>query len=577
MLWSKTVSQLYHYILFFSFFFKCHSHLARRQQSGPLVVQISDGQVQVLVVHSKTTLTTAIGGATQTVVLPAGSSIATPTTIPINVNGQPNVAVIGPSGIVSFLPPNDLLVGTSIVTANPTGFRIGTQEVARGKPVTVNGETFSFGPQGLYIDGIPKSLTGEFANYVDEDFFPSAIEGANQIAQGTTVDARTTDDTPSTTSTTSENAEQVGTTTNPEPGQATGGPMIITVGGEAVRPEATEFLVGGQTVLPGASAIVVSGKTLSLGTIGDLVEDGTTVALPMGPGGVPARTTISTTAAASTTGGDSQAPRTTAGVASVQSSILNATGIEAPTITTLVFRDQTEIFSKETFSDLADLSTTTTVRTTVSNHDSGWITAVPIVVLPGGIWWHGGLRPGGGGGFCFWPFCPPGGPPGGGGSSSDGDPEEDPDEYPDENPDEDPDPDDSETQSPTTEPPTTTTSSIQSSSSPHYATITFDGDPMPYNMDDPDLRAWGDTVYGRLVADGLGEDVTDIDGVYPGAIGTPLNSTETGASVPSTGGTVNSMIISSGASSTRSPMTISGPITGGAGGSSLSDCSLTTR
>lgn len=573
MLLSNTVSRVYHYILFFSLCFECHSHLARRQQSGPLVVQISDGQVQVPVVHSKTTLTTSIGGAIQTVVLPAGSSIATPTTIPVNVNGQPNVAVIDPSGIVSFLPPNDLLVGTSIVTADPTGFRIGTQEVASGEPVTVNGETFSFGPQGLYIDGIPKSLTGEFTNYVAEDFFANAIEGANQMAQATTVDARTTGDRPSTTSTTSGNAEQVGTTTNPEPGQATGGPMIITVGGETVRPEATGFLVGGQTVRPGASAIVLSGKTLSLGTIGDLVEDGTTVALPVGSGGVPARITISTTAATSTTGGDSQAPRTTLGVASVQSSILNATGSEAPEITTLVFGAQTEVFSKETFSDLADLSTTTTVRTTVSNHDSGWITAVPIVVLPGGIWWHGGLRPRGAGGFCFWPFCPPGGPPGGGGSSSDGDPDEDPDE----NPDEDPDEDDSETRSPTTEPPTTTTSSIQSSSSPHYATITFDGDPMPYNMNDPDLRAWGDTVYERMVADGLGEDVTDIDGVYPGAVGTPLNSTETGASVSSTEGTVNSMIISSGASSTRPPTTVSGPITSRAGGSSLSDCSLTTR
>ena len=100
---------------------------------------------------------------------------------------------------------------------------------------------------------------------------------------------------------------------------------------------------------------------------------------------------------------------------------------------------------------------------------------------------------------------------------------------------------------------------------------------MPYNMNDPDLRAWGDTVYERMVADGLGEDVTDIDGVYPGAVGTPLNSTETGASVSSTEGTVNSMIISSGASSTRPPTTVSGPVTSRAGGSSLSDCSLTTR
>ncbi|KAL8656049.1 MAG: hypothetical protein Q9226_002804 [Calogaya cf. arnoldii] len=385
----------------------------RQQQWASRVVQISDGQVQVPVVHPKTTLTTFIGGAAQTVVLPAGSSIAEPTTITVNVNGQPNVAVINPSGIISFLPPNDILVGTSIITANPKGFRIGTQEVASGKPVTVNGQTFSFGSQCLYIDGIPKTLTGG-------DLFANPFEGAtaprqtiNKAAPSTTNDAGTMEDGQSTTSTTSDNAEPVGTTSNPGSGQTTGNPIIV-VGGETVRPKATGFIVGGQTVLPGSSALVNSGGTLSLGTIGDLVEDGTTIALPVGTGGIPARATDPMIITTTTIGGDGQAPRTLTGDAPAQSSVLNATATNAPTITTLVFGGQTELFSRETFSDLADLSTTTTVRTRVSNDDSGWITGVPIVVLPGGIWWHGGLNlPGGGGrsGFCFWPFCPPGGPP----------------------------------------------------------------------------------------------------------------------------------------------------------------------
>ena len=236
----------------------------------------------------------------------------------------------------------------------------------------------------------------------------------NEAAPGTTIGAGTIEDGQSTTSTTSENAEPIGSTNNPGSGQTTGN-SILVVGGETVHPEATGFIVGGQTVLPGSSALVISGVTLSLGTIGDLVEDGTTIALPVGTGGIPARATDLMIIPTTTIGGDGQAPRTTTGDAPAQSSALNATATDAPTITTLVFGGQTEVFARETFSDLADLSTTTTVRTRVSNDDSGWITGVPIVVLPGGIWWHGGLNlPGGGGGsgFCFWPFCPPGGPPG---------------------------------------------------------------------------------------------------------------------------------------------------------------------
>lgn len=131
-------------------------------------MQISDGQIQVPIIHSRTTLTTSISGAVQRVVLPAANSIATPTTIPVRVNGrQPSVAVIDPSGIISFLPPNDILVVTSVITENPAGFRVGTQEVVSGKPaVTMSGEIFSLGPQGLYIDGIPKTLTGEFETSV---------------------------------------------------------------------------------------------------------------------------------------------------------------------------------------------------------------------------------------------------------------------------------------------------------------------------------------------------------------------------------------------------------------------------
>lgn len=147
-------------------------------------------------------------------------------------------------------------------------------------------------------------------------------------------------------------------------------------------------MVGGKTVLPGAPAITVSGYTLSLGTAANganLVDDGTTMWTPQGTQREPARTTVPTITHARTAGENNSAPHSTGGTAQVQSSILNVTGSDSPPTTTLVYDGQTEVFSQATFSDLADLSTTKTVHTSVSNHNSGWITGVPIVVLPHGI------------------------------------------------------------------------------------------------------------------------------------------------------------------------------------------------
>ncbi|KAL8991880.1 MAG: hypothetical protein Q9169_007569, partial [Polycauliona sp. 2 TL-2023] len=675
---SSNAPRLYQFVLLLSFYFACYAQLAKRQETIVPIRQISDGQVQVPRIVSKTTIITEVRGVLKTILIPAHNAIESTTTFPVNVNGQPAFAVIDPTGIISFLPPNDLLIGTSVITANPTGFRIGTQEVASGKPaVTVAGQTFSFGSQGLYVNGIPKSLTGTEAiaddpgeveptpgntpsipgsaqveptpvntpsssgngddvgtttnsasrqtttvpaevedpfdtTVVDEEPIDTSLgdvlsSSANQAQIGattnpssfqtTTVPAENEDpfdttvvgEEPIDTSlmdvvSSSRNDEQVVTTTNLGSSQSTIAPVIIVVGGETIQPSATGFIVGGQTVLPGSSAVTVSGQTLSLGTGGTLVNDGTTIPLPVNPGGIPAQTTNNPVATpASITGGANQPPRTTTGSAQAQSSILNATGSDGPSITTLVFGGQTEVFARETFSDLADLTSTTTVQTSVENDDGGWITGVPIIVLPGGVWWHGGLNlpggggGGGGGGFCFWPFCPPGGPPGGGGSSSDagggGNPEENPNEEEEEEEPEEsqqPSTEPEESQAQSTEPPSSTpssssvqSSSVQSSSvqSSNYATITLDGDPMPYVNDEGARRAWGDIVYARMVADGLGEDVTGIGGVYSGATGTPLNSAELG--VPITGRTGSS----SGATST-------GPTTTNV--KLLSDCDLTT-
>lgn len=146
----------------------CCAHLAKREQSTlQPVVQISDGQVQNPPPPCTTCSTTLIrtdGGAIETLVLPAYKPPTASTTIPVTVNGQPRVAVVGPADI-SFLPPNDILVGSTVVTADPTRFIVGTQEVANGRPpVTIDGETLSFGSQGLFVDGIPKTFVGKPTN-----------------------------------------------------------------------------------------------------------------------------------------------------------------------------------------------------------------------------------------------------------------------------------------------------------------------------------------------------------------------------------------------------------------------------
>lgn len=99
-------------------------------------------------------------------------------------------------------------------------------------------------------------------------------------------------------------------------------------------------------------------------------------------GGENSRPGAPTTTPTKPTGSGGAAPVSTIN-GQPRSSILNATADSAPSVTTLVYGGQTEVFVKATLSDLTDLSTTRAVRTSVKTHDSGWITAVAMVVLLG--------------------------------------------------------------------------------------------------------------------------------------------------------------------------------------------------
>lgn len=359
----------------------CLAQLAERQATFPLAVQISDGQVQVPISKCTTCRTTLIrtdGGAVETVVLPAANPSATQTIVPVNVNGQPRVAVVGSSGYISFLPPDDLLIGGTVVTADPTGFRIGTHVVADGRdPVTVDGETFSYGSKGLFVDGMPKTFAASPAK-------PAATKSLGADASAT---------------------QSLPSAMHSLPSRTQSVPTISLIRNGNTHTEEQDFSATESNQL--ATGAHITGSVML-----PIPNGGTTARLTEPTDQRPAQTLVPTTTVARTTGGIGAGLHSGgigAGLHSVgatalaQSSILNATGSDAPLTTTLVYNGQSEVFVKATFSDLALLSTTTTVRTSISNHGSGWITAVPIVVLPHGIWWHGGMR-GGGSGFCFWPF-----------------------------------------------------------------------------------------------------------------------------------------------------------------------------
>ncbi|KAL8641716.1 MAG: hypothetical protein Q9228_001516 [Teloschistes exilis] len=450
----------------------CHPlGLAESQATFPLAVQISDGQVQVPISKCTTCRTTLIstnGGAVETVVLPAVNPSATQTTVPVNVNDQSRVAVVGPSGYISLLPPDDLLIGGTVVTADPTGFRIGTHVVADGRdPVTVDGETFSYGSKGLFVDGMPKT------------FAASPVKSAE--TNSLRADASATQSVPSATPSVPTSSLPLNGNTHTEEQD-----FSTTESNQL----ATGAHITGSVMLP-------------------IPHGGTTARLTEPTDQKPSETFVPTTTGARRTSGTGAGLHSIGATAPAQSSILNATGSDAPLTTTLVYNGQSEVFVKATFSDLALLSTTTTIRTSVSNHGSGWITAVPIVVLPHGIWWHGGIRGSGRGG----------------GDSSDADPKED------EDPEEDKNSERSEARR-TTAPPTSRPTSASYS---NLGTISFDGDPIPDPLDAADLEDWGSTVYNRLVAAGFGDDVSDIGGFYTGATGTLLSSFVTATSADGSG------------------------------------------
>ena len=131
--------------------------------------------------------------------------------------------------------PGVITVGSMTITANPTGFTIGTATIKPGgPPVTISGDTFSLGSSSnLIVDGSTTILTG--------------VAGA-------------------------------GPTTAKLP------PGVIIIGSLTITADPTGFHIGTATLKPGGPPITTYGDTYSLGSSSNLIIDGSTTTLPAAPG-----------------------------------------------------------------------------------------------------------------------------------------------------------------------------------------------------------------------------------------------------------------------------------------------------
>lgn len=105
---------------------------------------------------------------------------------------------------------------------------------------------------------------------------------------------------------------------------------------------------------------------------------------------------------------------TASGTTAAQPSVTDAFVNPSLPVTTLIMSGQTEVYSKQFYFDLPDLSTVATVITIYLSIGASGFTAIAtgsVIVGPGGAWWKfggggggvggvGGV--GGGGGLCIW-------------------------------------------------------------------------------------------------------------------------------------------------------------------------------
>ena len=222
--------------------------------------------------------------------VPGGSEIVqagttyslAPAATAIVVNGETSQLAAAPGNQQATSAPA-ITVGNTVVTANSASqYIVGSQTLAPGSAVTVQGSTYSLAPSGsaIVINGQTSriapaaQLTGAAPVLTVGSATVSALGPSQYVVGSQTISAGGEAVTVSGTTYSvapSGSAIVVNGQTTPiaaPPGEQTGLAPSITVAGSTITANsASEYVIGSQTLAPGSS-IVVSGSTYSLAPSG---------------------------------------------------------------------------------------------------------------------------------------------------------------------------------------------------------------------------------------------------------------------------------------------------------------------
>ena len=227
----------------------------------------------------------------------AGSSVV-PGGPPVVVSGTP--IALGYSGVLMIgssstqlpaapaVPTADIYtVGGQTITANPTGFVVGSTTLSPGgSPVTISGTVVSLGPSGALLIGpstiniLPtlSAVGGPVFTVGGFTFTDSSskvlVDGKTLSAGGSAATIRGTQ-----VSLASDGRLIVGSLTTNLPTSITNG-AVFTAGGLVFTEGSSDLVVDGRTLFAGGSPITIAGTQVSLASDGRLIVGSLTTNLP---------------------------------------------------------------------------------------------------------------------------------------------------------------------------------------------------------------------------------------------------------------------------------------------------------
>ena len=227
----------------------------------------------------------------------AGSSVV-PGGPPVVLSGTP--IALGYSGVLTIGSSSTLLpngpavptaniytVGGQIITANPTGFAVGTTTLSPGgSAATISGTVVSLGPSGALLIGssstnILPTLSAVAGPVFTVGGLTFTKSSSNVLVDGKTLAAGGPAATVAGTqvSLASDGRLVVGSLTTNVPISTSSG-EVFTAGGFVFTEGSSDVVVDGETLFLGGSPVTVAGTQVSLGSDGKLIVGSLTTNLP---------------------------------------------------------------------------------------------------------------------------------------------------------------------------------------------------------------------------------------------------------------------------------------------------------